>query len=513
MRTFIHAPKLPRRSTFAESAAPGRAPLEQSREVNSILPLQHAIGNQAVQRMLQTHAEEIKAGVTPAALPLFGQDFGGIPIHVSAPGAIQTKLAINQPGDEYEQEADRISEHVMRMPEAQLQPAYDYGGTRPRGQTEQPVQNQERLQTKRAGSGGLGPAAAPSIVHEVLRSPGQPLDPATRAFMEPRFGHDFNHVRIHTDEKASDSALAVNALAYTSGRHLVFGAGQYSPTTASGRRLLVHELVHSVQQGFAENSLPEQVGDSGRALQRKEDSDAPSIDFHGSPEVGSMHVVYSAYEGDDLRNNLGELADKNVKNYGTYRDAISKSNPIEKRAALNTELLSALSKTLDALSFARCVELLGRRAPTFDELRKNSVVHQAIEDAWKASDPGTHGDLVTRPHEEGGWVFMNLIDGSLSITRARAEGTNFIKLETPPDVADSVVVAVFHTHPTLGPGAKAKPSRPDKVSDERAGVPDLVAGNTGTNPDVFQIYLSGPAVRKHLGSETKFPGRSGGIAP
>lgn len=87
------------------------------------------------------------------------------------------------------------------------------------------------------------------IVHEVLRSPGQPLDAATRTFMEPRFGYDFSQVRVHTDNKAAESARAVNALAYTVGRDVVFGGGQYTMGTIEGRRLLAHELTHVVQQG------------------------------------------------------------------------------------------------------------------------------------------------------------------------------------------------------------------------------------------------------------------------
>ncbi len=89
---------------------------------------------------------------------------------------------------------------------------------------------------------------APPIVHEVLRSHGQPLDRATLAFMEPRFGQDFSQVRVHTDAKAADSAHAVNALAYTVGPNLVFGTGQYAPQTSAGQRLMAHELAHIVQQ-------------------------------------------------------------------------------------------------------------------------------------------------------------------------------------------------------------------------------------------------------------------------
>ncbi|MEK6406962.1 MAG: DUF4157 domain-containing protein [Acidobacteriota bacterium] len=88
----------------------------------------------------------------------------------------------------------------------------------------------------------------PPIVHEVLRSPGQPLDSTTRAFMEPRFGHDFSQVRVHTGTTAEQSALQVNANAYTVGSSIVFGAGQFAPKTPAGQSLIAHELAHVVQQ-------------------------------------------------------------------------------------------------------------------------------------------------------------------------------------------------------------------------------------------------------------------------
>lgn len=98
------------------------------------------------------------------------------------------------------------------------------------------------------GSYGEG-RRAPHIVHEVLRSPGQPLDAETRAYMEPRFGQDFSQVRVHTDAKAAESARAVNALAYAVGQDIVFGATKHQPSTPTGLGLLVHELAHTVQQG------------------------------------------------------------------------------------------------------------------------------------------------------------------------------------------------------------------------------------------------------------------------
>ena len=99
----------------------------------------------------------------------------------------------------------------------------------------------------------VGPApgrtlSVPPIVQDVLNSPGQPLDAATREFMEPRFGHDFSKVRVHAGGRAAESARAVNARAYTVGRNMVFGAGEFRPQDAGGRKLLAHELTHVVQQ-------------------------------------------------------------------------------------------------------------------------------------------------------------------------------------------------------------------------------------------------------------------------
>src|SRR5205823_2267360 len=103
-------------------------------------------------------------------------------------------------------------------------------------------------------------STVPPVVHNVLRSPGQALEPGTRAFMEPRFGHDFSQVRVHTDAQAAESARAVNALAYTVGQDVVFGVGQYAPRTLEGKRLLAHELTHMVQQMANESPLTDGIG-------------------------------------------------------------------------------------------------------------------------------------------------------------------------------------------------------------------------------------------------------------
>jgi hypothetical protein len=157
---------------------------------------------------------------------------------------VQAKLTINQPGDVYEQEADRVADTVMRMPGPQT-PA---GG---------------------ADFGGVQPSTVPPVVQDVLYSPGQPLDSGTRAFMEPRFGHDFSQVRVHADERAAESARAVNALAYTVGRDIIFAAGQFKPLASEGRLLLAHELTHVVQQGRIAGVAPKQAGSTVEATDEK----------------------------------------------------------------------------------------------------------------------------------------------------------------------------------------------------------------------------------------------------
>lgn len=135
------------------------------------------------------------------------------------------------------------------------------------------------------------PEIASPIVHEVLRSLGQPLDPATRAFMESRFGHDFSGVRVHTDAKAAESARAVNALAYTVGWDVVFGAGQFAPETGEGRRLLAHELTHVAQQNSrASSSSLVQLNDDTRH-ESEAASIAEQVADHGLARITSASPV------------------------------------------------------------------------------------------------------------------------------------------------------------------------------------------------------------------------------
>jgi hypothetical protein len=114
-------------------------------------------------------------------------------------------------------------------------------------------------------------------VQEVLSSSGQPLDADTQNFMGARFGHDFGQVRVHTDEKAAESAQSVNALAYTVGQDVVFGQGQYTPGTSEGKKLLAHELTHVVQQGITSKSPPTEVGATNDSYEQEAATTADTV--------------------------------------------------------------------------------------------------------------------------------------------------------------------------------------------------------------------------------------------
>lgn len=150
-------------------------------------------------------------------------------------GLLQRKLAIGAINDPLEQEADHIANEVLAAP------------------AHAPVSGAP-LSIRRLAGPASGPAGtAPSSVDRALNEPGVLLSPALEAEMGQRFGHDFSRVRVHTGPAAERSARDVNALAYTVGHDIVFGAGGFAPQAPEGRRLLAHELTHVIQQTSPSN--------------------------------------------------------------------------------------------------------------------------------------------------------------------------------------------------------------------------------------------------------------------
>jgi hypothetical protein len=242
-------PKQPQPQTAPETAKSVSRAAPASVPTHLLPRVQRNLGNESVPRSLRRK----DAGTDPSsdAVPASGTASGNNLTRLAGPSrplTIQTKLKVNTPGDAYEQEADQVSQQVMRTPTPQLQRACDCGGSCASCQKEQSGQQPARVQRKHFDSSGPGPAEAPPLVEKVLRSPGQPLDKATRDYMEPRFGRNFGHVRVHSDPEAAESARQVNANAYTARNHIAFSAGRLAPTTNAGRHLLAHELTHVVQQ-------------------------------------------------------------------------------------------------------------------------------------------------------------------------------------------------------------------------------------------------------------------------
>ncbi|HEX7288143.1 MAG TPA: DUF4157 domain-containing protein [Candidatus Angelobacter sp.] len=147
----------------------------------------------------------------------------------------------------------------------------------------------KKLQRRAAGDGG--PLAVPPIVHDVLKSAGQPLDHESRSLFEPRFGHSFGNVRVHADDKAAQSARAVNALAYTAGHNVVFNSGQFAPRTAAGQKLLAHELTHVVQQqANSATQMPQLIGEAHDASEREADLTAETATSKAASGLGRGSV-------------------------------------------------------------------------------------------------------------------------------------------------------------------------------------------------------------------------------
>ena len=146
----------------------------------------------------------------------------------------------------------------------------------PNGQCEECRKKRLQQQIANRQSQIANESRVPPIVHEVLRSPGQPLDGTTRALMESRFNHDFSHVRVHAENRAAESARSISALAYTVGSDVVFGAGQFAPHSHEGRKLIAHELTHVVQQRSGVQ-LPDDVGKVGDRYEQRADAVAARV--------------------------------------------------------------------------------------------------------------------------------------------------------------------------------------------------------------------------------------------
>lgn len=235
----------------------------------------------------------------------FGHDFNKVSAHTGvrpvggvAVSAFPGKLQMNRPSDHYEQEAERVANQVMRMTDAAAA-----------------MPGRDRARASSASADAIHYAAslpaagrtAPPTVNESMRSHGRPHLATDQTVFGGRLGHDFSGVRIHTDDRAAKSAQAVSALAYTAGQHIVFGPGRYAPRSSEGRRLLAHELTHTIQQ--TNTASPSVMGVWDKAA---ECSNAPTNKWiqkvvvnQETPQRAAIHWSDGSTESDECSSGKG----------------------------------------------------------------------------------------------------------------------------------------------------------------------------------------------------------------
>jgi len=245
MRTYAQKPKASQQTPAVKITLPGRIHFGQRHEANKILNLEK---DQAVQRVDPDSLEDSPNTISATSHSSF--DFSRIPVHSRTPNGVpfdanaraHYKLGL---GTNLADICIHTDERATASAEARAAEAY----------TKASHHDDNELHRHAAGP---GPAAAPAIVHEVLRAQGRPIPAEVRRDIEALLGHDFADVRVHTDERAGASAEAVAAHAYTVGRHIVFAPGRFDPGSAQGRRLLAHELTHAAGHPLG---LPTPSGD------------------------------------------------------------------------------------------------------------------------------------------------------------------------------------------------------------------------------------------------------------
>ena len=199
-------------------------------------------------------------------------------------GTLQAKLSISRPDDPYEREADRVADTITSASQPVLArkcTSCESTGSSCASCAAEPEETIQRKSESPAGPAGTANAANSMRGLDA----GEPLHRETRAMMEPRFGSDLSAVRVHADARAADSARSVNALAYTVGRDIVFGAGQYAPQTSTGQKLLAHELTHFVQQSSAAfQPMLQRACSKDPECEPAEEGELPGSNVKGSSE-------------------------------------------------------------------------------------------------------------------------------------------------------------------------------------------------------------------------------------
>jgi hypothetical protein len=336
-----------------------------NRKPNSASAEKNELGRTSIQSRPEQslHPERLVAAIPVSH---FSHNFSKISTHATQPACkLQAKLHISQPGDSFEQEADRVADQVMRVPavtaprnlfqdgsiiqrqaektdssagnvmeqrdEALGEPiavfALPENRRQPEEETQTPGTGQASATVQRAPAGDRFQNTAPPPMQSsaLTSSDGQPLSPAIRSDMEQRFGADFSAVRVHANPRSDELCRRISARAFTYQNHIHFASNEYQPASAQGKHLLAHELTHTLQQGAASmdsygpNILPKHKSTKGM-IQR-------SIDLSTQFDTYSLSAIRGAVPltGGDISSVLREMENTAYASFGQRNPVMNMS--------------------------------------------------------------------------------------------------------------------------------------------------------------------------------------------
>ncbi len=303
----------------------------------------------------------------------FGYDFSQVPIYSSTTARVQEKLAINQPGDQDEQEADRIAQQVIHMPDHISLPIQ--------------VSQKNQLSSPSRSPDHAEQASMSPISHDLLHTQGQPLDPSMRNYFEPRFGYDFSRVRIHNESSAHRAAANIRAGAFTVNNSIAFANGRYAPETPQGRVLLAHELTHVIQQG-THPQIPQ-----AHVIQREPSQ--PGKKDPGSGEKSSAQTPTQCTPIDAAQWNKSVKEAKEMKDINQKGEAMARL-VAQALCQLNLQVHTAGSSKPDAVDPADY-----QQVPTINfDVRLNGKTR------WKSSERLTTNAGYNFTHNQNSYVIL-----------------------------------------------------------------------------------------------------------
>jgi len=389
---------------------------------------------------------------------------------------IQRKLIVGPPNDQYELEAERVANHVMSMPTPVSSPQRAHG-------------DDDQLQTKplaaaitplvqRQGDGSFQVDSDVESRLDSLRGSGHPLPGNVRTDMEQRFGADFSSVRIHSDSESAQLNRALSAQAFTQGRDIYMGEGQYNPGSASGKQLLAHELTHVIQQGAAPAAWTERVPLSpAPEVQRPERArgengvtgpDDTDADYHTRGESRAIipqHVASSRAEG---------------------QSGVVQRQDWLTGAGIGAALGGLVGGPVGAMVGGAIGGMVGGLLapatvtfPDYATIVGDGTVKSETDKAWEETLNAT---TKTSRREQGFWIRWNSktnafsITGRVTATPVPNDQTASVNLPAKPaDSGDVFTVASFHTHTPTTFRTVGRPVGPSKA-DVNADKADNVAG-------------------------------------